>query len=155
MWSVTRSVTWSVCGRYVVGKAVGMRLVTRSSERDDVVGFEVAGVWSVNQIDLFTIILEFYIKTTPRQYVYDVTSTGQRLSPWPCNSVKVERKLQSSLCTTYVATNLCSMKTALNSSFCAVTADQKSRRPGGKNAASPTTLDNKQRKGLDVCCTYM
>ena len=25
-----------------------------------------------------------------RKYVFDVTSVGQRLSPWPCNSVKVD-----------------------------------------------------------------
>ena len=27
---------------------------------------------------------------TPRNYVFDVTSAGQRSSPWPCKSVKVE-----------------------------------------------------------------
>ena len=27
---------------------------------------------------------------TPRKYVFYVTSVGQRSSPWPCNSVKVE-----------------------------------------------------------------
>ena len=29
---------------------------------------------------------------TPRKYVFDVTSIGQRLSPWPCNSVKFQMK---------------------------------------------------------------
>ena len=32
------------------------------------------------------------INTTPRKYVFDVTSVGQRSSPWTCNSVKVEIK---------------------------------------------------------------
>ena len=29
---------------------------------------------------------------TPRKYVFDVTSVGQRSSPWTCNSVKVDIK---------------------------------------------------------------
>ena len=29
---------------------------------------------------------------TPRKYVHDVTSVGQRSSPWTCNSVEVETK---------------------------------------------------------------
>ena len=29
----------------------------------------------------------------PRKYVFDVTSVGQRSSPWTCNSVKVEKKI--------------------------------------------------------------
>ena len=29
---------------------------------------------------------------TPRKYVFDVTSVGQRSSPWTCNSMKVEIK---------------------------------------------------------------
>ena len=32
---------------------------------------------------------------TPREYVFDVTSGGQRSSPWPCNSVEVEMKFHS------------------------------------------------------------
>ena len=37
---------------------------------------------------------------TPRKYVFDVTSVGQRSSPWQCNSVKVEVKfhLESEIC---------------------------------------------------------
>ena len=30
--------------------------------------------------------------STPEKYVFDVTSVGQRSSPWTCNSVKVEIK---------------------------------------------------------------
>ena len=33
-----------------------------------------------------------YMGTTPRKYVLDVTSVGQRSSPWTCSSVKIEMK---------------------------------------------------------------
>ena len=32
------------------------------------------------------------VQQTTRKYVFDVTSIGQRSSPWTCNSVKVEMK---------------------------------------------------------------
>ena len=34
------------------------------------------------------------IRQTPRKYVFDVTSVGQRSSPWTCNSVKIEIKIR-------------------------------------------------------------
>ena len=48
----------------------------------------------------------------PRKYIIDVTSVGQRSSPWPlCNSVKVETKfyLECKLCFPYVATKCVSL----------------------------------------------
>ena len=39
-----------------------------------------------------TSLLAGYSETTPRKYAFDVTSVGQRSSPWTWNSVKVEIK---------------------------------------------------------------
>ena len=63
---------WSVCGRYVSVKAVGMWSVRVGKG-----GRYVAGTWSVNQINFFTITKW---SLTPRKYVFDVTSIDERSS---------------------------------------------------------------------------
>ena len=95
----------------------------------------------------------------PRKYVFGVTSIGQGSSPWTWNAVKVEINFTSSANSIFLVHNLgCIwkyrgyvlsflaklwrltsvntnyMKTALNSSFCAVTSVSKSRWPHGKKA---------------------
>ena len=37
---------------------------------------------------LFPPMMAIYCQAVPRKYVSDVTSVGQRSSPWPCNSMK-------------------------------------------------------------------
>ena len=43
---------------------------------------------------------------TPRKYVFDVTSVGQRSSPWTCNSVKVEMNFTASASSIFLVHNL-------------------------------------------------
>ena len=102
-------------------------------------------------------------QVAPRKYVFDVTSVGQRSSPWTCNSVKVEKKIHlecklyfpsaqlmlrqmhltkvSRLSIEFLGWVLTSnkreyelWKLPLDSSFCDVTADPKSRCPHGRRA---------------------
>ena len=96
-----------------------------------------------------------------RKYIFDVTSIGQRSSPWPCNSVKVEIKFHLKCKLHFLCAHLLlrlknvsesfeakdwvswprfdvtwirATKLPLNSSFCAVTVDSKSRWSHGKKA---------------------
>ena len=106
----------------------------------------------------------FRVWFTPWKFVFDITSIGQRLSPWPCNSVEVEMKFHLECKLHFPCAQLMlrqthftnvpesieakywvswlsfdikqawrwAIKTALNSSFCGVTADSKSMWPHGK-----------------------
>ena len=51
-----------------------------------------ATAYKRQSITQYTISLAFSSCKTPRKYVFDVTSVGQRSLPWTCNSVKVEIK---------------------------------------------------------------